>query len=267
MTHKYILSIATFFMLICNVVAQRPIRKGTTPLMKKSKNAQQVAAFTLEQLTGKWQESVRTGRDTKNSVGIKDTLYLNFFEKNKVIAREGNNPVAKGAAEIDADNTLTAAADEYTIISVNDKEMVLDDNDKYLHTFLKKDAFWFESAGKDSVRQETVASVVEIKPENIMGKWMVYKRNAKPGAVKSNVPIIRYLKVISKTDETTAAGFITFYKEDTTQELACKITFYKTGIMVDAEKNNWYLPVYKADGKELIFGNIELMLYYCKLLD
>ncbi len=266
MFYKYLLSVAALFFICNNTDAQKVKRKGTTPIMVKSKKEQMVTSFTLEQLTGKWQESGRKDRDANAFAEIQDTIYLNFYEKGKVHTREGNKPDIKGEAYIDNDNTLTAAADYYTIKSISDSEMVLDDNDDFIHTFRKKDFFWFDNVGKDSVTFETYTSVVEIKIGDILGNWMVYKRKAAPGAVDAKAPIIRYLKITDKISDNAAKGQVTFYKEDVTQELPCNVTIYKTGIQVTAENYNWYLPVYKADGNELVFGNAELMLYYCKPL-
>ena len=78
--------------------------------------------------------------------------------------------------------------------------------------------------------------------------------------------LIRYLKVKSKVNETTLTGLITVYQKEKSEELPCTITVYKTGMQIVAGTYSWYLPIYKADGKELVFGNVELMLNYCKPL-
>lgn len=264
MFYKYILPVIALLVLSNDIDAQKVKRKGTTPLMKKSKRDMMVASFTTEQLKGKWQESARSYRDGNLPADLKDTIYLTFSDNKKVETREGNKPNLKGEYFIDVDNTLTAAGDVYAIKSVGNNEMVLDDNDEYVHTFTKKDNFWFDNVGKDSVTFESYSSVIEIKIADVLGSWMVYKKTASPGAVKPDAPIIRYLKITDKQNETAAKGKITFSKDEQAQELPCNITIYKTGIQVTADKYNWYLPVYKADGKELVFGNVELMLYYCK---
>jgi hypothetical protein len=267
MYKKIIPAIMAILFVSTIVDAQRVKRKGTTPLVKKSKKDLRQPDFTLEQFSGKWQESSRLNLSDKTPEAIRDTIYLNFTGKNKVDTREGNNPNVIGVAEIDADNTLTVAADVYTIRSVTADEMVLDDNDKYLHVFQKKIFFWFETVGKDSVRFESLSTAIEYSSEKIMGNWMVYRRNAKPGTVSAAAPIIRYLKIKDKTGDTTATGLVTFYKEAESIESPCRITFYKTSIQIEADKYAWYLPVYKADGKEFVFGSAELMMYYCKRLE
>ena len=76
--------------------------------------------------------------------------------------------------------------------------------------------------------------------------------------------VIKYLKIQKKVDASTLTGEVTIYQKEKSQELPCTITLHKTGIQVTAGANSWYLPIYKADGKELVFGNVELMLNYCK---
>lgn len=245
--------------------AQRVGRKGTTPLMRGQKPGDQKADFTLDQFQGKWQEVSRKTLKGK-SAAIKDTIYLSFTEGDKVDTREGNKPNVKGDADIDIDNTLLAAADIYTIKSVSESEIVLDDQENFIHTFKKVDNFWFEKVGNLAVAIDTFKTVTEYDAANLMGEWMVYRRQAKPGEVKAPTMLIKYLKIKNKVNETTFSGNITVYEKEKTEELPCTITIYKTGMQVVAGTYSWYLPIYKADGKELVFGNVELMLNYCKPL-
>ncbi|UEG50819.1 hypothetical protein LK994_04935 [Ferruginibacter lapsinanis] len=262
---KYIPLIAVPLFTLFNADAQKVIRKGATPLMRGQKPGDQKADYTLEQFQGKWQEVARKTLKGKTA-SIKDTIYLNFTEGDKVDTREGNKPNVKGDADIDVDNTLLAAADVYTIKAVGESEIVLDDQEKFIHTFKKVDNFWFEKVGNLAVAIDTFKTVTEYDPANLMGEWMVYRRQAKPGEVKPPAILIKYLKIKNKVNETTLTGEITVYQKEKTEELPCTITIYKTGMQVVAGTYSWYLPIYKADGKELVFGNIELMLNYCKPL-
>ncbi|MES2430307.1 MAG: hypothetical protein V4556_05170 [Bacteroidota bacterium] len=262
---KYVLSIVTLAFFFFSADAQRVKRKGVTPIMKNAKQAQQQANFTIDQFQGKWQETGRKTRKGK-ALAFTDTIYLNFYENDKVDTRQGNNPNVNGAAEIDVDNSLLAAADVYTIKSVNASTIVLDDNDKFVHTFKKTDSFWLEKVGRTVVPIDTFKTVVKVDINNLMGDWLVYKRQAKPGEVKTPAMLIKYLKIKNKTGENTATGFVTIYQKDKAEELACTITVHKTGMQLTAGTYSWYLPIYKADGKELVFGNVELMLNFCKPL-
>lgn len=263
---KYLLLIATILFLSFDTVnAQRVKRKGTTPYQMNRKNVP-VATYNLDQFQGKWQEISRVTNDKGKRSEIVDTIYLNFFDGNKVDTREGNKPNVKGEAAVDVDNVLTAAADLYTIKSVSPTQIVLDDEDEYVHTLQKVDAFWFENVGNLTVAIDTFKTVTEVDMVNLIGDWMVYRRQAKPGQVKDPTMFIKYLKIKTKATETTLTGEITVYQKEKTEELPCTITVYKTGMQVTAGGYNWYLPIYKADGKELVFGNVELMLNYCKPL-
>lgn len=220
--------------------AQRVGRKGTTPLMRGQKPGDQKADFTLDQFQGKWQEVSRKTLKGK-SAAIKDTIYLSFTEGDKVDTREGNKPNVKGDADIDIDNTLLAAADIYTIKSVSESEIVLDDQENFIHTFKKVDNFWFEKVGNLAVAIDTFKTVTEYDAANLMGEWMVYRRQAKPGEVKAPTMLIKYLKIKNKVNETTFSGNITVYEKEKTEELPCTITIYKTGMQVVAGTYSWYL--------------------------
>ncbi|MGG9970825.1 hypothetical protein ACQ33O_03430 [Ferruginibacter sp. SUN002] len=266
MKQKFLFSSIFLLFTVFFADAQKVIRKGTEPLTRGDKpGSKGEAAYTLDQFQGKWQEVSRTTKKGKSAV-IKDTIYLHFTDGNKVDTREGNKPNVKGEADIDVDNTLLAAADFYIIKSVSEKEIVLDDDDKFVHTFQKVDHFWFEQVGNLTVAIDTFKTVTEYDPANLIGDWGVYRRQAKPGEVKPPTKLIKYLKIKTKVDETTLKGEITVYEKEKTEELPCTITVYKTGMQVEAGTYKWYLPIYKADGKELVFGNVELMLNYCKPL-
>ncbi len=264
MLGKIVLLFVSLFIVCKDADAQRVKRKGTTPLMKKSKKPIPEAAFKPEQFLGKWVEVSRADISNNASVEIKDTFYLYFLENNKVETREGNRPNVNGSYEITTDNMLAAAADLFTIKSLADNEMVLDNVDEFIHTFKKTESFWFENVGKDSMQLETYDKAIEVSLPDVLGDWVVYRRHAKPGAVKPPTNLIRFLKINQKTSENSATGTVTYYVDDKTEELPCTVNMHHTGMQVVAGDKYWYLPIYKADGKELIFGNVELMLYYCK---
>jgi hypothetical protein len=48
--------------------------------------------------------------------------------------------------------------------------------------------------------------------------------------------------------------------------LPCTIKTTNAGIDITAGAFNWNLFVYKADGKEFIFGDTEVMVYFAKQL-
>lgn len=264
MNQRLFILIILFFLFALTSQAQRPKRKGTEPLMRGSGAVTKTADFTLEQFKGKWQEIKRVNGKGK-SVSIDDTVYLTFKDGNKAETRDGSGSIMRGSAEIDTDNTLLVASDVYAIKSVTATEIVLDDEEEFIHTLKKVDRFWFESLGKDSIKTDEFRNPVTVKLSDITGKWIVYKRQAKPGVVSPPTKIITYLKVLDKIDEDKAKGEITFYVTPyKTESLPCTIKINNTSIDIAAGSNKWNLLVYKDDGKEFIFGDVDVLLYFAK---
>ena len=267
---KQIIAAGILMLLVPSIFAQRVKRKGTTPI-DISKNKRQPGdgkpAFTMEQLVGKWQETRRTYKNNSPE-NFTDTNFLHFTSPSKVITRTGNNQARiVGEAVIEQPgNTLMAAGDVYTVISVTDSTMVLDNQEYFLHTFKKTNEFWYETLGKLYVKQDAYKNPVSIKITDVMGKWGVYKREAKPGAIHPPVNIIRYLKITEKTGENAAKGEITFYQSEQSKILPCAIKTTNAGIEITAGEFSWSMFVYKADGKEFVFGDTKVMLYFAKPL-
>jgi hypothetical protein len=272
MLMKKIIVPALFFLVTASVFAQRVKRKGVTPIdISKNKrqpgNGVSQPEFTVEQLTGKWQEVRRTYKNNSPE-NFTDTNFLNFTSPGKVTTRAGNNQSSIiGDALIEQPgNTLLAAADVYTILSLNDSIMVLDNQEYFLQTFKKTSQFWFETFGKLSVKQDVYEKPVSVTIAQLLGKWGIYKKEAKPGTIHPPTSIIYYLKITKKTGDDSAAGEITFYQSEQSKVLPCKIKITSTGIDITAGEFNWSLFVYKADGKEFVFGDINVMLYFAKPL-
>lgn len=266
MQKKNIIVLFLLLLLTESLSAQRVKRKGVTPIdvsKNKRPGAKKDAQFSTTQLVGKWQEISRT--DKKNrSVDFTDTIYLNFLSPNRVITRDGNSSNMTGNAAIEPGNVLIAAADVYTILSVADSQVVLDNQDEFIHTLIKKDMYFFESYGKLSVKQEEFKDPIPVTLQDVMGKWMVYRKLAKPGVINPPVNIIQYLKITDSTGENTAKGEVTFYQTDKSTLLPCTIKVTNAGIDINAGEFTWSLFVYKADKKELVFGEAAVLLYYSK---
>ncbi len=248
--------------------AQRVKRKGVTPVhvSTKQKADSTKYQYKIEQFIGKWQEVKRVAGNNI-SIPISDTIYIWFRNHNKVETRDGNKTYIKGEAAIDPPgNILVAAADIYTIISLTDEEMVLDDPDKIRHTLKKTNQFWYETLGKIPVEQETFSNPITPTIAAITGNWSVYRRQSKPGTVVPGTMLIKHLKITSATGNTTASGEVTCYSKEKSETLPCTIVINGSNIEIKAGNYNWSLPVYKASGKELVFGDKEKLLYYAKLL-
>lgn len=236
-------------------------RKGVTPLDVTKNPPANSSIYSLNQFTGKWQEVNRTDRKN-NSVGFKDTLFYNFSNKGEVFSRDGVNMSLMGEAAIDPGNVLVAAADVFTIRSMNSNKVVLDDGE-YLHTLVRKNNFWYEILPTTAVVSEKFISPISINASALSGKWKVYRRAAQPGTIDK--VLIRILNVQNIQNDNMATGEIMFYKSEKLESLPCTITLNGDRMRISTERNTWNVNVYKADGKDLVFGDASLM-YYCKPL-
>jgi hypothetical protein len=198
---------------------------------------------------------------TNSSISFKDTLFYNFLKTGKVYSRDGVNMSLMGEAAIEPGNVLVAAADVFNIRSMNNNQVVLDDGD-YLHTLVRKKEFWSETLPSNFIEAEKFTTPVSVSASTLLGKWKIYRRDAKPGD-KNNRVLIRILNVTKATSNNTATGELMFYSSEKLETLPCNITLNGEKIHIATSKDSWNMNVYKADGNNLVFGNTSLM-YYCK---
>jgi hypothetical protein len=236
-------------------------RKGVTPVDVTKNTPDNSSTWSISQFTGRWQEVKRTDMN-KNPVGFKDTLFYNFSSKGEVSSYDGVNMSMKGEAAIDPGNVLIAAADVFTIRSMNSGQVILDDGE-FIHTLVRKKAFWYETLPSNEVKEEKFTTPLNVSASALTGRWKVYRRAAQPGS--SDKVLIRILDVQRVQNENAATGEITFYKTEKLETLPCTITIEGSNVRISTEKNTWNVNVYKADGKDLVFGDLSL-LYYCKPL-
>lgn len=263
MVIKYLLALAFLTATTFSTEAQKVKikRKGVTPLDVTKNPSNNSSTYTLNQFTGKWQEVRRTD-SRNNSVGFKDTLFYNFSAKGEVFSRDGVNMSLMGEAFIDPGNVLVAAADVFTIRSMNNNQVVLDDGD-YLHTLVRKKEFWHETLPTNAVVSEKFSTPVSVGASALAGKWKVYRRAAQPGI--TDKVLIRILNVQNITDNNRATGEIMFYRSEKLETLPAAFMLDGERLRISTEKNTWNMIIYKADGKDLVFGDASLM-YYCKPL-
>ena len=257
------ISFAFFLLITLSSGAQvvtKVKRKGVQPL-NVTKPAPNGSTYSLEQFNGKWQEISRSDRTNNSNVDFEDTLFFIFSGDNDVYTRNGINFSLNGKADLQPGNILSTGADEFIIRSLNKTKAVLDDGDKYIHTMIKKQSFLYETLPTDSVSMEKFTTPVEANYPNIIGKWSVYRRDAKPGSISIDEPILKIINIENNND--TANSEITFYVKGKSETAPCHITLEGTKIHLVTSKHSWLMEVYKADNKEFIFGSTELM-YYCK---
>jgi hypothetical protein len=107
---------------------------------------------------------------------------------------------------------------------------------------------------------DTGTMVIDLRDSSVRHDWQVYKAEAVPGFIKSETAIIRKLNIQTIESVLKYKGEVTFDKLGKRLARACTIAFN-----VDAEKkvwvnivsvdgNIWTIELFKADGKEMIFG-------------
>lgn len=264
---KLFLSTAVLISVNISVIAQQKVtkvvRKGEKPVIITKPSANDKSTFTINQFTGRWQEISRRDRQTNAPVNFTDTLFYHFTGTNDVFTRDGVTMSMRGKASIEPGNELVAAADVFTIRSVNRQEAVLDDRDKYIHTLIKKKSFWYETLPSNSVTPEKFTTPINAKSSDLIGNWMVYRRDAAPGAIASDEYLVKVMNITRAVGD-NAYGNLTFFHSDRTDSMSCTITLSGQKLNIVTDKHSWQLSVYKANGSELVFGNPTLM-YYCKL--
>lgn len=259
---KIFLLFIMIFGIDADLLAQVVKRKGVT--VNQAKNKVPEAQFTLSQLEGKWQEVKRNTAAKKDSDEFTDSLLLHFINE-KVEVRYATSMLMSmnGSAQIIAPNTLAAAGDEYTILSLNSNKLVVDDGE-FIREFQKKDQFYFETAVKLKEQSDSVSNPVSIDINQLKGKWNVYARKALPGATDKQTAIIKSLEIVSISDDGIAFGQVVFYSLDISKTLPCQMVTKDGVIKIITEKDTWNFYAYKADGKEFIFGETGKLVYYSK---
>lgn len=244
--------------------AQKVVRRGVAPIQLIKKNA--IAEYSLPQFEGKWQEVKRTAVKEKKIMEFTDTLLLKFHN-NKVELKDATsmNISMKGSAEIEAPNFLIVAGDEYTIVSLDTAKLVIYDGE-VIKELEKRQQFHYETFGKLTIPTDTLNTPVIIDPQNIEGKWSIYRKQALAGSVGIDAVLIKSLEIFPSDRTGSALGQVVFYKKNISQSLPCKIIFGKGNILVITDLYNWDFNTYKANGSEFVFGETGVFLYYSKRL-
>ncbi len=256
--------------LTANTFAQRVKRKGTTPIEMNpnapvKKGDEKHLQFTLAQIQGKWQEHGRSESDTHHKLTYSDTLMLNI-KNNQAELREGKSMNMKGDVAIENGDDLEIAGDSYVIRSISNGWMVLDDGE-FLRALQQVDKFYLETVGKDSINQAIYKTPQPILLANVTGKWLVYRREAKPGAVTNDTELVKSILVAGPKDSANvSAGEIVVYQNDISEKLNCVITIKETNMLITAGKRSWTFDTFLADKNEFVFGKAGELIHYAKKL-
>lgn len=262
MHYKLFLLSLSILALSFDTVAQKVKRKGVTQNQPVKK--ERVTKYSLSQLSGRWQEIKRIPAGSKEPIGFSDSLLMNFYD-DKVELKDATSMriSVTGEAQIEAPNFLSVAGDVYTILSLDKTTLIIDDGE-FRRELQKKDQFYYETLGKIKVEKDSVSAPVNIDINNLKGKWLVYSRKAQPGATNQQTALIKSFNIISIAEDGIAYGEIVFYVSDVTKTSQCQLVTKDGVIKIVAGQETWSFFVYKADGKEFVFGETGKLVYYSK---
>ena len=254
---------ALFMLMFLNANSQevvtKVIRKGVNPVILTKTPGKDRSTYTLNQFKGRWQEVSRMDRQSNSKVEFTDTLFFRFTGIDDVFTKDGVAMSMQGKASIEPGNELVVAADVFDIRSLNNQTAVLDDREKYIHTLSRKRKFWYETLPSNSVTPEKFITPIHARSADLVGNWMVYRRDAEPGVANDRF-LIKALNIV-RVEGDNAYGSLTFFHIDKTDSAQCTITLSNEQINISSAKHSWQFNVYKANGSELVFGNGGLMYY------
>lgn len=242
--------------------AQRVVVKGRNP--KPIKASVMQPTYTMDQLTGKWQEIRRGLLTTNDRIDFTDSVQLNFNKRDSVIVRDGISMSHKGYASVDNSNKLNVAGDIYSIRSLSKNSLVIYDGE-YLREFAKRKHFYYENMGKIILPAENISQPIAVDGKKLLGKWYVYRTQSSPGEAQDSA-VIKNINVLKPHSSTSATGEITYTKNAVTKTLPFEASMNKGVITLLTSDQTWQLNAYKADGKEFIFGNQGGLVYFSKKL-
>ncbi len=258
MKYTFVLSIMLFF--ACKTIAQQRLvirsYKKTSAKVKKGK-------YKMKQFTGRWQETEKTHSKTKETVAITDTFYIRFYENGTADTKQGNSVVITGTTELFVDDYITTSANDFKIISVTPNIIVLDDLGGFQHRFNKTDLFAYE-VKQDPPKPVTdrATAIIDLSGASLIKNWFAYKREAIPGFIKPETFMITKLNIKEKQGENYFAGEIEFAQYGKALVQTCTLVFTNNMVTISAAANTWHLEIFKADGKEMILGNKDGLVYY-----
>lgn len=221
--------------------------------------------YNMDQFLGRWQETARMMSKTGEKAEVIDTFYIRFYKDNKADTKQGNSVVITGSSELFTDDYITTSANDFKIFSVAKDMIVLDDQAGYQHSMSRKDIFAYEiSASPPVAAPDTTAKKIDISAASLIKDWFAYKRNASPGFVKAETPLIRNLRIKEKQTDTIYKGEIEFARNGKAFVQPCTLSFNGNMLTIAAEGNTWNVEVYKVDGEEMILGKKGELVYYFK---
>jgi len=262
---KYIVLLITVGLAFSIQPAEAQVKKPAATTIGRKRTQGKPPQFKVEALLGKWQETARKNANAKMDEYVHDTLYLDFAGGTTVHTQEGNSAIITGTAEIGNDDILSTSANDYKIISLDEKQLVLDDLNGHLRYLDKKTAFYGTGVPINNTPVGDLSSkVVELNDANLIRNWFAYRRAAAPGAIKPGSPVIRNLKILKK-EGNNYSGVVDFAQNGALVSEPATLVFTGNQLTLNSATQKWNMTVYTADGKELMMGTKGELVYYFKI--
>ncbi len=244
--------------------AQKVKRKGEP--VKRELKREEAARYQISQLNGKWQEIKRESVESKKSVDFTDSLVM-IFRDNSVTIKDitSMRMTMNGEAEIETPDMLYAAGDEYRILFLDAQKLIIRD-DSITRELEKRETLSYEQYGKDLIRKDSITEPVITDMHTLKGNWFIYNRKAEPGTVGGNTALLKSLEINTVNDDGIAFGKVQYYVSGITKSADCQLVTQQGKIKIITERDSWTFSIYKADGKEFIFGEKGKLVYFAKIL-
>lgn len=257
----YSIAIAALF-FSGSTSAQQVVRKGMAmESSKKTVISEPPAKYTIDQMAGKWQEVKRM--NTKSEiVDFTDSLSMTINGAKSEVRAGGMGMIMRGEAVVLAPATLQIAGDSYGIRTV-DKDVIVLKDDKYLRQLNRVSQFYFETTGKSPVKSLDENTAVTANIRDLAGKWEIYRRTAKPGAITDSTVLFKSITLTEITDENTAKGEMVVYNgSNISESLPCTVRILGTELSIISDKGPMIFNIYKAEGGDFVFGKADGVTSY-----
>lgn len=115
---------------------------------------------------------------------------------------------------------------------------------------------------------ETGTNIIDLRAASLLNNWQVYKPEASPGFITAETAILRNLHIKKAESAYVYKGEVTFDKHNKSVTKDCTVEFKtdnenRSWISIKAvDGNSWNMELFKADGKEMIFGRYPEAIRY-----
>ena len=251
-------------LMLAQVVGQKPIRKGMLPISKTVVHTDPAPQYEIRNLNGKWQEIKRiTARNERKEFA--DTLMLMLSNGHGILKSSNDmNMVMKGEASVESGNMLSVAGSEFTLLGYSGSYLTLKDEEGMTRSLKRVKRFYGETVGKDSIKLPVYTTPVNAEAALLNGKWDVYRRDAEPGFITNTTTLVRSISFNTISGNGGTGEVTTYTGSDNSITSPMKFSVNGSTLTISTDKQDLTVSVYKADGKEFVFGRSGAILSFAK---